>query len=69
MYAAGPYVPRAWAVTEAGEEAIRVEVELTRARAEIDRLTLLRQRGCELVSADAVRLELPDGRVETITCD
>lgn len=68
MYSAVPYTPPAWTVRGNEERGLAVNELFVRGRAEIDRVVLLRDQGCDLVEADAIRFELPDGRAETVTC-
>jgi hypothetical protein len=68
MYSAIPYVPRAWADVEGSREAIDVEEMFVHARAEIDRVGLLRSAGCDWTGADALRIELEGGAIEEVAC-
>ena len=68
MYSAVPYSPRAWAVTDGGRERIDVEGLMVYARAEIDRVELLRTVGCERLEADAILIELADDTTDEVVC-
>ena len=68
MYSAVPYIPAAWATVDGAEQPLDVGGLLVNARAEIDFVGLARDRGCEIVRADAVRIELADGTLVTVDC-
>ena len=68
MYSAVPYSPRAWAVTDGERERIDVEGLMVHPRAEIDRVALLRDAGCERIEADAILIELAGGTMDEVTC-
>jgi hypothetical protein len=68
MYSAVPYNPPAWAVIDGIERSINAEAYLVHGRAEINRLAVLRTRGCELTRADGIRIRLPDGSIDEVTC-
>jgi hypothetical protein len=68
MYSAVPYNPPAWAVTDGTATPINAEAFFVHGRAEIDRVALLRTRGCELTGADSIRIQLRDESVEEVPC-
>ena len=68
MYSAVPFIPSVWATVDGAEQPIELGEALVNSRAEIDFIGLARDRGCEIVRADAVRIELPDGTFETVDC-
>lgn len=68
MYSAVPFIPSVWAMVDGAEQPIELGESLVNSRAEIDFIGLARDRGCEIVRADAVRIELPDGTFETVDC-
>lgn len=68
MYTAVPYIPRVWGISGEDEREVAIDQLLVNARAEIDYVALIRSRGCDLVDADALRIEHDDARVETVMC-
>lgn len=68
MYSAVPYNPPAWAVTDGTRRSIDAEALLVHGRAEIDRVELLRSEGCDRTGADAIVIELADGRLDEVVC-
>lgn len=68
MYSAVPYTPVAWILRGDEERDLAVNDLFVSGRAEIDRVALLRDQGCDLVEADEIRFQLPDGRSETVMC-
>lgn len=68
MYSGVPFNPPAWSIHGSDARELDERDSLVHARAEIDRVLLLRERGCELVDADAIRFELSDGTSETVAC-
>jgi len=68
MYSAVPYIPAMWATVDGAEQPFELGEALINSRAEIDFVGLARDRGCEIVRADAVRVELADGTFVTVDC-
>lgn len=68
MYAAVPYVPETVAIVDGAERRFDLREMVLHPRIEIDYVALLRERGCELAGADAIRFELANGTEETVTC-
>jgi hypothetical protein len=68
MYSAVPYVPAVWLTIDGREEPFDLSEALVNSRAEIDYVSLVRDRGCEMGATDMVRIELADGSFERVTC-
>lgn len=68
MYSGVPSVPRVWAVSNGHEQQVDLRDLLVHPRAEIDLAAVVRSQGCVIIDAEAIRVELDDDRVETITC-
>jgi hypothetical protein len=68
MYSAAVEVPRLWAVDGDDEREATVTELLVHPRGDIDWAALVRDRGCELVDADEIRYELPDGTRGSLEC-
>lgn len=69
MYSAVPYVPRAWAVAASGEKRpVMVDDLFVTTRAEIDLVEFLIVSGCQVIQADSLNIELPDGHIEMVPC-
>jgi hypothetical protein len=61
MYSTAVEVPRLWAIHGDDEREVTVTETLVHPRGDIDWAALVRDQGCELVEADEIRYELPDG--------
>jgi len=68
MYSSMPNNPPAWSINAGEERELSVSDLPVHGRAEIDYAALLRDRGCDLVEADAIRFEGADGTLETVEC-
>jgi hypothetical protein len=69
MYSAAVEMPRLWAVDGDDEREVRVTDALVHPRGDIDWAALVRERGCDLVDAEAIRYELADGTRATLECE
>jgi hypothetical protein len=68
MYSAAAELPRLWAVDGDDEREVALTETLVHPRGDIDWTALVRERGCELVDADEIRYELPDGSRGSLEC-
>jgi hypothetical protein len=69
MYSAAVEMPRLWVVDGEEEREVSLIDTLVQPRGDIDWAALVRERGCDLVDAEAIRYELADGTRATLECE
>lgn len=68
MYSSRTEMPQVWAIDGDAVRRIFPADALVNGRADLDWISLVRDRGCELTDADEVRFRLPDGTEGGLRC-